>query len=315
MSRMAAAFTLTAAGALTAASCAPKPDPAVVKEIEAFRAKHEADYTKEYVPLAGLFPLAEGPNIVGSATGSDVKLPPRSPASAGVFVLGGKTVRFEPAAGVQLTVTNAITHQSKKIAGPIDVLDDEHLGPDGKRDGPDEIAFDDIAFWVHRSGERPTVRLRDPQGEVAKHFEGFHWFPIDMKYRVTAKFIKDPMPHEFHTPNQTGDDQVYKTEGVAEFTLDGQTIRLRAATTRPKRLYFIFRDGTSGKETYETARFLYSDLKDDGTTILDFNQAYNPPCSFNPYTTCPLPLPENRLTVRILAGEKAYPHPPGHGAE
>ena len=71
-------------------------------------------------------------------------------------------------------------------------------------------------------------------------------------------------------------------------------------------MWFTFRDGTSGKETYDTARFLYSDLKGDGTTVLDFNEAYNPPCSFNPFTTCPLPLPENRLKVRILAGERAY---------
>jgi uncharacterized protein (DUF1684 family) len=77
-------------------------------------------------------------------------------------------------------------------------------------------------------------------------------------------------------------------------------------TTRPKRLWFIFRDGTSGNETYETARFLYADLQDDGTVVLDFNEAYNPPCAFNAYTTCPLPLAENRLTVRIPAGEKAY---------
>ena len=77
-------------------------------------------------------------------------------------------------------------------------------------------------------------------------------------------------------------------------------------TTEPNRLFFVFRDGTSGKETYEAARFLYSDLRDDGTTVLDFNQAYNPPCAFNPYTTCPIPLPENRLKVRIPAGEKAY---------
>ena len=68
----------------------------------------------------------------------------------------------------------------------------------------------------------------------------------------------------------------------------------------------VFRDGTSGKETYEAARFLYADLKADGTTVLDFNQAYNPPCSFNPYTTCPIPPAENRLTVRILAGERDY---------
>src|SRR4029079_17326488 len=80
----------------------------------------------------------------------------------------------------------------------------------------------------------------------------------------------------------------------------------RPMTTRPGRLWFTFRDGTSGRETYETARFLYADLRDDGTTVLDFNEAYNPPCAFNPYTTCPLPLPENRLGIRLPVGEKAY---------
>jgi uncharacterized protein (DUF1684 family) len=123
---------------------------------------------------------------------------------------------------------------------------------------------------------------------------------------VTGRFINDPAPREVRAPNQLGDIDVMQSEGVVEFRLDGQTVRLRPMTTAPKRLWFIFRDGTSGKETYETARFLYSDLRDDGTTVLDFNQAYNPPCAFNPFTTCPLPLPENRLAVRIPAGEKAY---------
>ena len=81
----------------------------------------------------------------------------------------------------------------------------------------------------------------------------------------------------------------------------------RPFTTRPKRFYIVFRDASSGHETYETARFLYADLRDDGTTVLDFNQAYNPPCAFNPYTTCPIPMKENRLPVKILAGERAYP--------
>ena len=311
MSRLTAAFILSAAGAL-AGGCTAMSNDAAIKEAEAFRAKHEADYTREYVPLAGLFPLNEGRNTAGSGDGTDIKLPPRAPASIGAFVLENNAVRFEPAPGAALTVTNVVTKEKKPIAGAIQLIDDEHLNADGKHDGPDEVAFEEVAVWVHRSGDRPTIRMRDPKGEVATHFEGFHWFPIDPKYRVTAKFIRDPAPHEFRTPNQTGDIQVYKTEGVVEFTLDGQTVRLRPATTRPGRLYFIFRDGTSGKETYETARFLYSDLKDDGTTVLDFNEAYNPPCAFNPYTTCPLPLPENRLTVRIPAGEKAYPHPPGH---
>src|SRR5262249_6279206 len=107
--------------------------------------------------------------------------------------------------------------------------------------------------------------------------------------------------------NTYGDEDEYTSEGVVEFTLLGQSVRLRPFTTRPKRFYFVFRDGSSGQETYETARFLYADLLDDGTTVLDFNEAYNPPCAFNPCTTCPIPLRENRVSVKILAGEKAYP--------
>ena len=307
MPRTAFAFALAAT---LAGGCGPRQGSpsgdAALKEAEQFRAKHEASYRKEYVPLAGLFFLNPGSNSVGSAAGSDVLLPARAPASVGIFVLDGGRVRFEPTPGANVTI------HGQQITNAIDLKSDEHVNSEGKRDGPDELIVDNIAFWVHPSGERNAIRLRDEEGEVARGFEGFHWFPIDPAYRVVGRFIKDPAPHEFHTVNQLGDDEVYKTEGVVEFTLNGEAARMRPATTKPGRLYFIFRDGTSGKETYETARFLYSDLKDDGTTVLDFNEAYNPPCSFNPFTTCPLPIAENRMRVRVLAGEKAYPHPPGH---
>jgi uncharacterized protein (DUF1684 family) len=286
----------------------PPPIDAWMKDTEAFRAKHEADYRKEYVGLAGLFFLNPGANKAGSAPGSEVVLPPRAPASIGTFVLEADKVRFEPAAGANATL------KGQPITAATELKNDEHLNSEGKKDGPDEVTVDGIALWVHPSGERLAIRMRDEQGDVARSFEGFHWFPIQGDYRVPARFVKDKTPSEFHTVNQLNDDVVYKTEGVVEFTLNGEKVRMRPATIRPGRLYFIFRDGTSGKETYDTARFLYTDLKEDGTTILDFNQAYNPPCSFNPFTTCPLPIPENRLNVRILAGEKAYPHPPGHTA-
>ena len=107
--------------------------------------------------------------------------------------------------------------------------------------------------------------------------------------------------------NTYGDVDTYKSEGVIEFTLEGRRLTLRPFTTRPNRFYIVFRDASSGSETYEAARFLYADLLEDGTTVLDFNEAYNPPCAFNPYTTCPIPIPENRLPVKVLAGEKAYP--------
>jgi uncharacterized protein (DUF1684 family) len=268
--------------------------PAWVKDVEAWRAKHEADYSRDYVPLAGLAFLKEGINTAGSAPGNQIVLPRQVPASIGRFVYSGGRARFEPAAG------SGVTLNEKPVTTAVDLRSDEDAG------GPDRLRIGAVSFWVHTSGARRAIRIHDPQGVVAKTFAGYQWFAIDEKYKVVGRFIKDPAAREVKIPTLVGDYDVYRTEGVVEFTLLGQTIRMRPMTTRPGRLYFIFRDGTSGKETYEAARFLYSDLSAAGTTVLDFNQAYNPPCSFNPYTTCPIPPAENRLTVRILAGERDY---------
>jgi uncharacterized protein (DUF1684 family) len=288
-----ATLTLAAAG-LIVAGIAAAPDASYRREVEKWRAKHEADYRKEYVGLAGLFALKPGASSAGSASSNDLVLPKSTPPHVGRFVLTGERVRFEPEAGVKVAI------KGRELTGPVELKHDE------VKDGPDELEVAGIALWVHLSGERRTIRMRDDHGEVARAFAGFRWFPIDEQYRVTARFIKDTASRSTHIPNQVGDEDVYTTEGVVELRLNGETIRMRPMTTRPGRLYFIFRDGTSGKETYETARFLYSDLRSDGTTVLDFNLAYNPPCAFNPYTTCPLPPPENRLKVRIPAGELAY---------
>ncbi len=94
--------------------------------------------------------------------------------------------------------------------------------------------------------------------------------------------------------------------GYAVFTLAGKEYRLEALDEGGAKLSFIFRDLTSGKETYAASRFLDAPLPKDGQVVLDFNEAYNPPCAYNPYTTCPLPTPENRLRVRIAAGEMMY---------
>jgi uncharacterized protein (DUF1684 family) len=280
-------------------------DPAAVRETEQFRTKHEADYRRDYVTLAGLFSLHDGVNTVGSATTNAIVLPKPTPASVGRLIVSADRVRFEPAKAGTPEGAPYVTLKGRPVTAPIDLKSDE-------KDPADEHAVGGVTLWVHMSGDRRTIRIRDVNGAPAKAFEGFHWFPIDSTYRVTARFIKDPAPHDVKIPNQLGDEETYTTEGIVEFTVEGKKVTMRPMTTRPRRLYFIFRDGTSGKETYDTARFLYADLKPDGTAVLDFNQAYNPPCSFNPYTTCPLPPKENRLTVRILAGERAYPHPPTH---
>jgi len=266
----------------------------VIPEVEAWRAKHEADYRREWVTIAGLHFLNPGSQTAGSAPGNDVVLPAGAPPTLGRFVLDGTSVRFEPEPGALVQLRDA------PVTAPVTLKDDGS----GKAD---ELVMGTVKIAVHESGQRRSLRVWDPQGPLARGFKGFTWFPIQLDHRVTGRFIPDASTKELQVTNTFGDLDTYTTQGVVEFTLQGRTLRLRPFTTRPKRFYFVFKDASSGAETYAAARFLYADLRDDGTTVLDFNQAYNPPCAFNPYTTCPIPVPENRLPVKVLAGEQAYP--------
>jgi uncharacterized protein (DUF1684 family) len=295
--------SITATCVITAVACGGRAagDPAAndvaaaTAETEQWRAMHEESYRKNWATIAGLHFLEPGSHTAGSAPGNDIVLPASaSSPRVGRFVLRGDVVRFEPESAAKVHIGD------RPITQPIDLTDDGS-------DMPDEIEVGGIRMIVHRSGERKTLRVWDPQGEMARAFLGFRWFPIQMDYRVTGRLIRDASSRDVKVLNTFGDVDTYQSEGVVEFTLQGRTLRLRPFTTRPKRFYFVFRDRSSGDETYDAARFLYSDLRDDGTTVLDFNQAYNPPCAFNPFTTCPIPLPENRLDVKVLAGERAYP--------
>ena len=295
---------LALAAAVAGMGCSrdqPRADADADTAVAAWRAKHEADYRRDWVSIAGLHGLKPGRNTAGSAPGNDIVLPSTVPASVGTFVMSDASVRFDPTPNVAVLVSNA-TVKSAPVTGPIDLRDDS------TRD-TDELSVGDVRLVVHKSGDHRGVRVRDPNGPLARGFVGFAWFPIDATYRVPGRFIKDAEPQRLDVINTYGDVDTYATEGIVEFTLHGQTVRLRPFTTRPKRFYFVFKDASSGVDTYKVARFLYADLRDDGSTVLDFNTAYNPPCAFNPYTTCPIPLRENRLPVNVLAGERAYAGP------
>jgi hypothetical protein len=270
-----------------------RTDESWVESVEAWRAKHETDYRRDWVTIAGLHFLEPGEHSLGSSKTNLLVLPEGVPERVGRILVADGRVRYEPAAGVKATVNGS------PLTGAV-VLKQPGHDPDT------EVQINDVTFAVHQSGKRLSLRVWDPDGKQVREFAGFTWFPIDPEYRVVAKFIPDDKPRNIPVVNTYGDADVMPSEGVVEFELNGETIRLRPFTTRPKRFYFVFRDGSSGQETYDTARFLYSDLLDDGTTVLDFNQAYNPPCAFNKYTTCPIPIKENRLAVKILAGEKDY---------
>ena len=263
------------------------------QQVQAWRDKHEADYRREWVTISGLYFLDPGAHTVGSGAGNDIVIDAPIPAMLGRLTVENDGVYFDPAAGVVV---------SRKEQSLSDVI---VLKEPGGPPAP-EISVGDVRFVVHVTGDRLALRVRDPNGAPAKEFRGFAWFPIDPAFRVVARFVRDPEPRKLQVMNTLDAADTYSTEGALEFVLQGQRLRVRPFTTRPKRFYIVFRDASAGVETYQVARFLYADLRDDDTAVLDFNQAYNPPCAFNKYTTCPLPLKENILPVKILAGERAY---------
>jgi uncharacterized protein len=177
-----------------------------------------------------------------------------------------------------------------------------------KPDSVDMVKAGRLSLFVIKRGDRYGIRIKDPESQYRRDFHGIAYFPANERYRVIAKFIS--APKTIPILNVLGQTEQSECPGYAVFRLNGQEFRLYPILEEPgaKELFYIFRDQTTGKETYPAGRFLYSDLPENGRVTLDFNKAYNPPCAFTPYATCPLPPKENHLAVRIDAGEKTYGH-------
>jgi uncharacterized protein len=175
-------------------------------------------------------------------------------------------------------------------------------------DSDDGFSVGHLRLFLLRRGDKFALRLKDPLSQARKNFHGIEYFPIRIDYRVNARWVPDP--RQLPILNIIGQTEMNDSPGYAEFTLFGQKLTLRGILESPgdKELFFNFRDGTSGQETYPAGRFLYAPLPAGGLIVLDFNKAYNPPCAFTDYATCPLPTKENRTPVRIAAGEKRYGH-------
>jgi uncharacterized protein (DUF1684 family) len=278
--------------ALAASCLAARADTASYRQaVEKWRQAYEAQLKSDsgWLTVSGLFWLHEGENTFGSGPLNDIVLPPSAPANAGSFEFHrGRTI-VHLRSGVNAT-----------LAGKPAVSGEMH--PDINSD---QLTIGDLALYVHSSGDRYTIRLRDKNSRLRREFTGTRWFPVDESYRVTAQYVPYDKPKQIEIQNVMGDTLKETIPGYAAFSLHGQELRLDAEVDASG-LSVVFRDLTSGKETYAASRFLDADPPKDGHVVLDFNQAYNPPCAYNPYTTCPLPPPENRLAVRVEAGEKTY---------
>lgn len=175
---------------------------------------------------------------------------------------------------------------------------------------PVHVEAGGVRIHLVAPGGQLALRIRDPRAATRTDFVGLDYYPLDPEWRVVAEFIPHPAGSTMQVANVMGQLVEELNPGMVRFVHDGKTISLEAVL-EGEQLFFIFADRTSGRETYGLGRFLYADLPRDGRVVLDFNQAYNPPCAFNAYTTCPLPPQSNRIDAWIRVGEMQYSGKPG----
>jgi len=285
-------------GAGKAASSVSAPDAAYVQSFEKWKAEETDDLKQNWLPLAGLYWLKPGKNSFGTAQGNAVVFP-KGPAHAGEFDLEGKDVSVKLLSEAHATVAGKAVANAK--------LDADVSGHSTV------IEMGSLRFHVIVRGERVGIRVKDLESAAVSNFKGMIFFPLDLNYRVTAAWEPSDGKKTIDVPNVLGDVTPVPVAGTVIFKINGQEQRLTALGGDPsKGLSFVFNDLTAKTDTYPGGRFLDTDAVTNGTVILDFNRAYNPPCAVTPYATCPLAPKENRLGVAIPAGEKFDKATHGH---
>jgi len=290
------------AGVLLLAACgrSPQVDPvAYQKEINDWRATRLTKVTgpEGWTTLVGLYWLKPGANRFGSAESSDLRLAsPGFPVLAGSFDFDGKNVSFSAAKDAPVTSGGQAVSRLKLLTD---------ADPDPK--APTLLNLGSVSFYAIQRVDRYGVRVRDTQADARVHFKGLEYFPLDQHWRFEAKFIPYAPMKKIPIINILGMEEDMDSPGAVEFNMDGKAYRLDTVLEQGETDYFVmFADQTSGKQTYGAGRFMYVKPPVDGVTVLDFNKSYNPPCTFSPYATCPLPPPQNRLPLAITAGELKY---------
>lgn len=267
-----------------------------VTEIESWRA-HRIERLKSedgWLSLVGLDWLKPGINTIGSAKDNDIVIA-KAPAHLGSIEWKGDKVTITLASGSGAMI------DGNPLASA-ELIDDSH-------EKPTTISFDSVRFYlIDRAGGKKGLRIKDSEAKTRSGFLGIDNYPVDPSWRVEAKWVAFDPPHTLEIPNVIGTIDKMKVPGKAVFNHDGKSFELLPVleTDDADELFYIIADKTSGKETYAAARFIYSAMPKDGKVVIDFNKAYNPPCAFTPFATCPLAPPENRLDVAVKAGEKKY---------
>jgi uncharacterized protein len=262
------------------------------REVEAWREMRYAALRRDtgWLTLAGLDWLQAGENVIGSSPAADVRLP-AGPAVAGRIVIGGDGV----------TATGEFLHDG----APADGLP---LASDADGE-PTMLDLGHLRFCLIERGGRLAIRTWDLEAEPRRTFTGIDHWPVDPAWRLDARF--EPTPgRTVSVPDVLGIVDEQESPGEVIFEMGGGLHRLQGLEGGANgELWLVFSDATNGHETYGGGRFLYTSPPERGRIVVDFNRAYNPPCVFSSFATCPLPWPANRLPIRVEAGERhAEPH-------
>jgi uncharacterized protein len=274
---------------------APADAAGLAASTAAWHAQRERRLTAEdgWLTLVGLLWLKEGENVAGSGSGANVVFPSKAPARLGTFTRKGNAVTFQPAPGV------VVTEGGKPFAGgPLRSDADATT---------DVLEAGGLRFNVVVRDERVGLRVKDPDATKRRDFHGIPTYPPDPRWRIEARWEPAAPGTSIPVPTVLGTVDQMPAPGTAVFTIDGKEFRLTPVLEEGEEdLFFIFTDSTNRTDTYGAGRFLYANPPKDGHVVLDFNRAYNPPCAFSPYATCPLPPKQNRLAIPVTAGEKRY---------
>lgn len=255
----------------------------MVNDLQAWQRERQAELAapSSWLGLIGLFWLQPGINRVGSTEESEVVLPAGLPEQGKILWEAGEAV-WQPAEGPEQILKT-------DLDGAPTVVDIGHLS----------------FFVVDREGQL-AVRLRDREWAQRAPFAGLAYFPFAADWVVDAAWEAIDPPLVMEVPNVSGDLKTVSVSHRAVFEHAGDAVALLPMSVGENEVFFVFRDRTSGKESYGAGRFLKAPVPENGRIRLDFNRAYNPPCAFTPFATCPLPPPENWLSFEVRAGEKKY---------
>jgi len=276
-------------------------DPAYIKTVKDWRARAETSLRRDngWLTLAGRYVLKPGENLFGTGPANDVVFP------KGLGPVGMGSVFVEPGKGVRIKLVEGL-----KMKADDGDFNDRIMGT--SVDKRDWVKIGRASFHIIERNARYVLRLADNESEVRKNFGGRVWYDVDDNYRVPAKFVAYDPPRKIAIVNVLDEVADEPSPGYVEFELFGRKHQLDAVGD-DEGLFIIFKDTTAGETTYGSGRFLYVEKKPaPGEAFkLDLNRAYNPPCAFSEFTTCPLPPKQNILRVRIEAGEKYPPKKSG----